>query len=359
MFVPLKKQYVLHNMKILLAPIVGLLSFVLYIRHKLYDMGVMKSRSFSVPVLCIGNLRVGGTGKTPMTDFIVKKLKKENKVAILSRGYKRKTKGFLVVEANATSQMVGDEPKLLKMLNPDVMVVVCENRCKGVDKILEIDPDISLIILDDAFQHRAIVPKFNILLTEYNNLYVNDNLLPMGHLRDIKERARKADIIAVTKCPSDIKPIDLRLIYKELDIRAYQRLLFTRTHSHTPVSLFDGTPLEKVERIAVTTAIAMPEKFIDPLKKRYKIIDTFVFADHYKYKKQDIVAMFDKIDSNDLMLWDAPILCTAKDAVKISELGLPEDMMRRIYVVNISLQVIPYIQSLTEEGFVNSIKEIL
>lgn len=346
-------------MKFFLAPIVGIFAIVLYIRHKLYDMGVLKSRSFNVPILCIGNLRVGGTGKTPMADFIVKKLKREYKVAILSRGYMRKTKGFIVVDEHANSTMVGDEPKLLKMLNPDVMVAVCENRCKGVEQILETDPEISLIILDDAFQHRAINPKFNVLLTEYHNLYVNDSLLPMGHLRDIKDRARKADIIVVTKCPANIKPIDLRLIYKELDTRAYQRLLFTTMHSHTPVSLFDGSPLGKVERLAVTTAIAMPDKFIDPLRKKYKIIDTFTFGDHYKYKKQDMVDMFKKIDDNDLMLWDAPILCTAKDAVKISELGLNEDMLRRIYVVNISLQVIPYIQSLSEEGFINSIKEIL
>lgn len=346
-------------MKILLAPLVGLFATVLYIRHKLYDMGLFKSKSFDVPTLCIGNLRVGGTGKTPMADFVVKRLKREYKVAILSRGYKRKTKGFAIVDENSTSVMVGDEPKLLKSLNPDVLVAVCENRCKGVEKILETDPEISLIILDDAFQHRAINPKFNILLTEYHNLYVNDTLLPMGHLRDIKDRARKADIVVVTKCPSNIKPIDLRLIYKELDIRAYQKLLFTTTHSHTPVSLFDGSPIGKIERVAITTAIAMPDKFIDPLKKRYKIIDTFTFGDHYNYKKQDIVDMFKKIDDNDMMLWDAPILCTAKDAVKISELGLNEDMLRRIYVVNISLQVIPYIQSLSEEGFINSIKEIL
>lgn len=346
-------------MKILLAPLVGLLSLVLYIRHKLYDVGILKSRSFDVPVLCIGNLRVGGTGKTPMTDFIVKRLKREYKVAILSRGYKRKTTGFMVVDEHSTAVMVGDEPKLLKMLNPDVLVVVCENRCKGVEKIRALNPDISLIILDDAFQHRAINPKFNILLTECQNLYVNDTLLPMGHLRDIKDRARKADIVVVTKCPSNIKPIDLRLIYKELDIRAYQRLLFTKIHSHTPVSLFDNTPLGKVDQVAVTTAIAMPEKFIDPLRKRYKIIDTFTFGDHYKYKKHDIEEMFKKIDTNDLMMWDAPILCTGKDAVKISELGLSEDMLRRIYVVNISLEVIPYMQSLSEEGFMNAIKEIL
>lgn len=346
-------------MKIFLYPMVGLFALVLYIRHKLYDFGVFKSRYFAVPTVCIGNLRVGGTGKTPMADFIVKRLKRDHKVAILSRGYKRKTSGFVVVDENSTSSMVGDEPKLLKRLNPDVLVVVCENRCKGVERIIELDPTISLIILDDAFQHRAINPKFNILLTECHNLYVNDTLLPLGHLRDIKDRARKADIIVVTKCPANIKPIDLRLIYKELDVRAYQKLLFTTTRSHTPVSLFDGSLMGTVEHVAVTTAIAMPDKFIDPLRKKYKIIDTFTFADHYKYKKQDVVAMFKKIDDNEQMLWDAPILCTAKDAVKLSELGLTDDMLRRIYVVNISLEVIPYMQSLSEEGFMNSIKEIL
>lgn len=347
-------------MKILLTPIVGLLYIVLYMRHKLYDMGILKSCSFSVPTICIGNLRVGGTGKTPMTDFLVKRLKNDYKIAILSRGYMRNTKGFLIVEEDSLSSKVGDEPKLLKMLNPDVMVAVCENRCKGVEKIIKTDPLISLIILDDAFQHRAIKANVNILLTECDNLYVSDSLLPIGHLRDIKERAKKADIVVVTKCPSDIKPIDLRIIYKELDLRAYQRLLFTSIHSHTPISLFDRTPISReIDRVAVTTAIGMPDKFVEQVKQRYKIIDTFIFSDHYKYKELDIENMFKKIDDSNLLLWDAPILCTAKDAVKILDLNLNEDVLRRIYVVNISLDIIPYIQSLSEANLISKIKEIL
>ncbi|MEG1937427.1 MAG: tetraacyldisaccharide 4'-kinase [Rikenellaceae bacterium] len=346
-------------MKILLYPITILFSIVLYIRHKLYDMGVFKSKSFGVPIICVGNLRVGGTGKTPLTDFLVKKLKNNYKIAILSRGYMRKTKGFFIVDNASTSYEVGDEPKLLKMLNDDVMVAVCEDRCKGVEMILKYDPDISLIILDDAFQHRAIKAKLNIILTEYKNLYVNDALLPIGTLRDLKDRAHKADVIVVTKCPADVKPIDLRLVYKELDIRPYQKLLFTHIHSHTPVSLFDNSPIAKVERVAVTTAIAMPDKFVDPLKSKYEIIDVFAFKDHYRYKKQDVIDIFKKIEDNDLMLWDAPLLCTAKDAVKILELGLDDDMLRRIYVVNISLEIIPYAQSMSETNFVSALKDRL
>ncbi|MBE9487731.1 MAG: tetraacyldisaccharide 4'-kinase [Bacteroidetes bacterium] len=346
-------------MKFLLYPLMIIFSIGIRLRHLLYDMGLLKSKSFDVPILCVGNLRVGGTGKTPMVDFLVKHLEGEYNIAVLSRGYKRKSKGFKILKDNSTTSEVGDEPLLQKLLNPNIMVAVCESRCKGVKEILRENPEINLIILDDAMQHRAINPKSTILLTEYGNLYTFDKLMPIGTLRDLKERAKKADIVVITKCPEKVKPIDLRLAMRDLSLKPYQQLLFTKIKTQEPCSLFDNTPLVEADKVMITTAIGMPEKFIDEVKRNYKVEDIHIFRDHHNYSSTDIKTIFEQNEDKDCLHWDTPLLCTAKDAVKIKELNLGEDITRRIYVVNISLEVIDYPQALNEINFINTVKNKL
>lgn len=339
--------------KLLLWPFATVYALVVSIRHRMYDSGTLKSRSFDVPTLCVGNLRVGGTGKTPMTDYLVGKLKKQYKVAVLSRGYKRRTKGFVLASANSTTRQIGDEPKLIKNLHPDVMVAVCEDRAHGIEKIMAADPSVSLIILDDAFQHRAVRPTVSILLSECGKLYMHDSVMPVGHLRDLKSRAAKADIIAVTKCPPDAKPIDLRLIYREMNMKVYQRLVFMTLRSDPPVSLTDRSEAVKGAKIAVTTAIASSGNFVGGLEKNYDVVRKFIYKDHYNYTKNDILHMFRQMGKDEILV------CTAKDAVKIEELGLTEDILARIYVVHIKFEVLPYQQALNDIEFISVIKQKL
>ena len=172
--------------KFLLVPVSWLFGMALAVRHKLFDFGLLKSESFDIPVICVGNLRVGGTGKTPMTDFLISRLARRYNIAVVSRGYMRKTTGFVLATKESTSAEIGDEPKLLKQRYPDQVVAVCEKRAEGIRKVRELYPKTNLIILDDAFQHRYVNASVDILLTEYKSPFHKDRLLPAGRLRDLK-----------------------------------------------------------------------------------------------------------------------------------------------------------------------------
>ena len=185
-------------MKRLLAPLSWLYAIVLHIRHWLYDCGILKSRGFSVPTICIGNLAFGGTGKTPHTEYLIRLLKDVMNVAVLSLGYGRKTTGYIIADENATFEQIGDEPLQYHLKFNNIHVAVDEDRCEGVKNLMAFAPNTDVILLDDAFQHRNIKPGLNILLTEYYNIFKKDMLLPAGTLRDVKSAAKRADIIIVT-----------------------------------------------------------------------------------------------------------------------------------------------------------------
>jgi tetraacyldisaccharide 4'-kinase len=202
-------------LKILLSPIALIYGAVVKVRNNLFDLKVMSSKSVSRTTICVGNLTVGGTGKTPHTDYLINLLSKSSRVAVLSRGYGRKSRGFRYVETNSTSTQVGDEPLQLKLKFPEVVIAVDGNRVRGAEQIIEDFPEIDVILLDDAFQHRYIKPGFSILLTDFNNLVTKDYFLPLGRLRDSLSQLRRADCIIVTKCPKNKKPIDQRIVTKE------------------------------------------------------------------------------------------------------------------------------------------------
>lgn len=343
-------------MSVLKYIVATIFSVILRIRHLLFDIGVLKSKCFDIPVICVGNLKVGGTGKTPMTEFLVSALKQKYNVAVLSRGYRRKSKGFVLSNETSTSAEIGDEPMLIHLRHPEVLVAVCEKRVYGVQQILKANPAVNLIILDDAFQHRYIDTALDILLTEYDAPYTQDHILPYGRLRDIKAQAKRAQYIIVTKCPKCIKPIDLRTFSIELDVRPYQSIFFTSMEEGEVFPLFNRgyedsiKTILKGDNVIMMTAIANPSYMIDSIKERYNLIHSFRFKDHHNFTQTDVNRVLTKaVEEN------AHIIMTEKDAAKIVSFTIPSSEKFRFCVAPISIRFIDKEESGSEGFFVNSI----
>ena len=237
-------------MKFLLAPISWIYGFVVWLRNLLYDDHILRSTKVSIPTICVGNLAVGGTGKTPMAEYLITLLSANYKVALLSRGYGRKTRGFRLANEHDTAQTIGDEPMQIHCRFPNLPVAVCADRVKGVKTLQHLFPDLQCIILDDAYQHRSLHCGFYILLTPYDCLYTNDHLLPWGRLRDLPNQSHRANVIVVTKCPTNMKPIDRRIVSNSLHLASYQHLFYSSIQ-YTSLSI-STVPL-------VVTGIANPQ----------------------------------------------------------------------------------------------------
>jgi len=262
----------IHIIKIFLYPISLLYGLITNIRNLLYDAGILSSVEFHFPVICVGNITVGGTGKTPHTEYLTGLLRGTFKLAILSRGYKRKTRDFRIASSSSLVRDIGDESMQIFRKFPEVIVTVDRNRVHGVDRILQEYPETEVIILDDAFQHRRITPGYSILLSDFDRLFVRDHMLPYGNLRENKVNMRRADIILITKSPENISPIQRRLIVKEVDKSPYQNLYFTSFKYDPPVPVFETHKHENTKShisetngcgIVLITGIANPQ----PLKE--------------------------------------------------------------------------------------------
>lgn len=309
----------------------------------MFDTGILRSTEFDFPVISVGNITVGGTGKTPHVEYLLKLLKGTWKTAMLSRGYKRKTSGFVVADENSDSTKIGDEPYQIYCKNKDIVIAVDEDRVAGIKKIKKNNPDIELIVLDDAFQHRKVKPGYSILLTDYYNLYYNDTHLPGGNLRENKCGRKRADIIIVTKCPENISPIDLRVIEKEINVLPYQSLFFSsyKYGDLTPVfeNETNSNPRTQPTTILAVTGIANPQPMIEFLSGSLEKVEKMTFPDHYSFQKKDlknIAARFEKIDDPEKI-----IVVTEKDAARlISIKDFPEDLKKYIYKLPIQVNIL-------------------
>ncbi len=328
-----------------LYPVSWIYGFVVYIRNQLYDLGIFKSTEFDIPVVSIGNITVGGTGKTPHVEYLADLLKGKYEVATLSRGYKRNTKGFKLVETESMAIEVGDEPLQIKKQFPEIIVSVCENRVKGVEKLLDSKnekvPDV--VILDDAFQHRRIMAGINILLIDYNRQIKNDTLLPAGRLREGVAQMRRANVIVFTKCPNEVTPIMRRILQKDVRLKPYQSLFFTTMEHEKIRAVFDGPELEaefykeKQYSVIVLTGIASPKIFHSHLKKYSKQMEIVQFPDHYYYSGSDIQSVIKKFEA--LKTDKKIIVTTGKDAMRIKDLqDLPEEFKSNLYYVPIKVK---------------------
>lgn len=301
----------------LLLPFSLLYGCVVMLRNFFYDKKILRSATFDLPVICIGNLSVGGTGKSPMSEYLIRLLKSKYKVAVLSRGYGRKTKGYLLADDNSTAQDIGDEPMQFRKLFPEITVAVGEKRVEAIPQLLYDEPQTQLIILDDAFQHREIVAGLNILLTEYHHLYSDDFFLPTGYLRDEKKSANRANIIVVTKSDKEATDNDKKRIERSLNIKTHQHLFLSALSYELPEQLFtkENTAFDKSMDVLLVTAIANPASLIAYLNTVVKTVSVNAFSDHHHYTKDDvqkIVDQFVKIENQNKL-----IIVTSKDAVKL------------------------------------------
>mgnify|MGYP001025727399 FL=1 len=310
---------------IILTPISWIYGAVIVMRNKFFDWGFLKQHKFDIPVLVVGNINVGGTGKTPHVEYIVENLCAEHHLAVLSRGYKRKTKGFILATKKTTTDDIGDEPyQIYRKFGNLITVAVCEDRCAGIKELLEINPDIDLVVLDDAFQHRYVKPKASVVLVDYNNPVDSDYLLPRGRLREPRHGLLRADYVIVTKCPIGLKPVDISITKKRLDLFPSQKLYFSTLKYFNLVPIFpdavDVVPSLKNfthnDSILVVTGIANHIPFVKFLKAFKTNIKVIHFSDHHDYNRKDfefIEKWFNRLKGNQKYL-----IVTEKDAVKFN-----------------------------------------
>lgn len=340
----IKIRYYLYIMKPafriynFLRPLGWLYGLVAAIRNRLYDCGARKSVVFPIPVISIGNITVGGTGKTPHAEYTATLLKDRFKTAVLSRGYGRHTKGFFMSDAHSDSGLIGDEPLQIKRRFPDLEVAVCNDRAKGIRRLMEMcSPQV--VILDDAFQHRRITPSLNILLVNWHRNILDDAMLPAGHLRETAKGRRRADIIIVTKCPDGLTKEAMNEMAQKLRVKPEQQVFFTTPDYNQPYLIDDsGHPLQlpKVPVLAVT-GIVLPTLMKAELEQQGHEVTLMAYPDHYRFTKQDIADITTKLES---MGPDAIIVTTAKDAARLSDLELDEQLRRRIYVLPVGVRFI-------------------
>ncbi len=334
----------INPIRFLLLPFSILYGIIAGFRNFLFDLKILPSKSFDISVISLGNLTVGGTGKTPHTEYIVSLLKGHFKTAVLSRGYKRKSNGFVLADEKSSVLDIGDEPRQMKNKFPDVPVAVNKRRVKGIKKLMEEFNDLNVVILDDAFQHRYVKPGLSILLMDYNRPVTKDFLMPVGRLRERVHEKRRANVIIITKTPEDIKPMDKRIINKKLKLYPYQQIFYTRYQygKLQPVVSKNCPPLDldilKKEnyQVLLITGIADPSTLLQKIQQHSTSVMHIKYPDHHKYKKKNIrhiVTSFNKIEQQQKI-----IITTEKDAMRLREADIPEEILSNMYYIPIHVE---------------------
>lgn len=305
-------------MKRLLLPISLLYSFVLFLRHKLYDWKILKSKSYNIPNICVGNLNLGGTGKTPHIEYLIRLLSDKYDTAVLSRGYRRKTQGYLLANDTHTHNDIGDESLQYFTKFNNIKVAVDESRCEGMDRLFQENKPPQVVLLDDAYQHRKIKPGLNILLTDYYSLYSDDHLVPAGNLRDIKKAAQRAEIIVVTKSPNVITPYYRRDVENKLKSLPHQKVFYSY------IEYLDFQPLSKISHemdikeaktVLLLCGIANTYSLEDHIKRKYNTISKIKFNDHHNFTEKDVDMIIEKY--NNTIGKNKVIVTTEKDAMRL------------------------------------------
>lgn len=331
-----------------LLPLSWLYGLGVGIRNKLFDWGILQSKEFPIPVISIGNLSVGGTGKTPHTEYLIQLLSKKYKLAVLSRGYKRKSSGFVLADENASSRTLGDEPYQIFRKFPNILVAVDANRCRGIETLLALPEEKrpEVILLDDAFQHRYVKPSLSILLTDSQRTFYNDELLPAGRLREPQSGKERAQIILITKTPNTFKPIDYRIITNNIQLFPWQEIYFTSYKYKSLLPVFPETTcikkgnldLLKKEHtsILLLAGIADPNPLIQHLQHYTTQLETAIYPDHHFFTAANINQIsqqFTRINQEQKI-----ILTTEKDAMRLMDNPyLPEEIKPFIFYIPIKV----------------------
>ena len=339
----------------LILYILSLIYFmIISARNTLFNYGILESKLISIPTICIGNLSIGGNGKTPLTNYIAKILSKNYNVAILSRGYGRLSKGFYLVNTNSDPLNIGDEPLQLKISNPDCIVAVNSNRHEGILKIMHKYPQTQVILMDDGFQHRWVRAGLNIIISTYQNLYTKDNLLPLGTLREPKKEAKRAEIIIVSKTPYNLNQDQKSNIIKNLKLNKNQTGYITSIKYNKYKCVFNNTELKNEEDYSVTliTGIANHNLLVEHLKKLDRKVNLIKYSDHHNYTSKDIndILLTYKKDKNTKKL----ILTTEKDATKIRKFDMK---FRGVKVYFIPIEIIFSNKKIFEKQILEYVKE--
>ena len=325
-----------------LLPLSWLYGLGVKFRNMLFEIGILHSESFDVPVISVGNITVGGTGKTPHVEYLIELLKDKTKVAVLSRGYKRRTRGFVIADDNATAKTIGDEPLQMKRkYGDDITVAVDRKRCHGIRQLTSDEDGIDVILLDDAFQHRYVKPGVNILLVDYHRLIIYDKLLPAGRLREPLSGKNRADIVIVTKCPHDLKPMEFRVITKAMNLYPFQRLFFTclEYRNITPVFGSGEQSIDSIGKdchILLLTGIASPQQMIEDLSPRCPHITPLTFGDHHTFTSSDVARI-----NNEFAALPHPkmIITTEKDATRLIAVeGLSEEVRGAMFALPVKIR---------------------
>ena len=336
----------------ILRPVSWLYGLVVGFRNRLFNSGMLSQKKFNIPIICVGNITAGGTGKTPHIEYLIRLLSPQYKIAVVSRGYKRKSKGFRIVEVDSEVQNVGDEPLQIKQKYPDTLVVVDKNRANAIKKILSIGkeerPDV--ILLDDGFQHRYVQPSLSILLVNSHRPIFEDELLPAGLLREPIKAKNRAHIVLVTKCKSDMEASDFEFYKNKLNLQPHQQLHFTTFEYGTIAPVFPDfgnvgadlcvCPLDDLtnKHVLLLAGIASPQPLVEKLQQKTNNLYTQFFPDHHFFNEKDIKTIHKQIDSiNDN---NKIILTTEKDAVRFRTMLLSDEMRKMMYYIPIQVKFV-------------------
>ncbi|MBR2101178.1 MAG: tetraacyldisaccharide 4'-kinase [Prevotella sp.] len=345
-----------------LLPLSWLYGAAVRFRNQLFDLGILKSRSYKVPIISVGNITVGGTGKTPHVEYLIRLLQDKVKVAVLSRGYKRKSHGYLLAGNGTTVADIGDEPYQMFTKFPNVRVAVDKDRQHGIDRLTtdENTKDTDVVLLDDAYQHRYVKPGINILLTDYHRLIIYDKLLPAGRLREPKQGKDRADIVIVTKCPDNLKPMEFRALSRVLNLYPYQTLFFTKLRYKWLNPLFVGEKrrvdsLRPEENVLLLTGIASPRQMVLDLQPFTGNIVSLTFPDHHQFRKKDIRRINETFAA---MPSPKLIITTEKDNARLfGNEGLSDEVRQNIFMMPVEVEFLLDQQDLFNEKIIGYVRK--
>lgn len=330
-------------MRFLLFPMAWIYGLVIAVRNHLFDTNVLKRRSFNIPVISVGNITMCGTGKTPHTEYILRLLKNSCKTAVLSRGYKRQTKGYVLATDKSEMMDIGDEPYQMHKKFPDVTVAVCEKRCDGVERLVE-DEHVEAVVLDDAYQHRYIEPGLSLLLVDFHRPIYRDHLLPVGMLREPASSKKRADIIVITKCPHDISPLDIRVCTNDIRTLAFQKLFFS-TMDYSPLEPLyhkdqPRIPLLNLKNmnILLVTAIGSPEHIVKDLEPYGAKFKELHYRDHFQFTEKEV---YEINETFSFMPSPKIMLTTEKDATRLQNInGFSLELKKSAYTLPIKVRIL-------------------
>ncbi len=318
------------KIRILLYPIALLYGIITWVRNKLYDWNICKSTYFNLPILCVGNLSVGGTGKTPHTEYLIRLLKEKYTIATLSRGYGRKTKGYQLADADSTAETIGDEPlQFYTKFGEEIKVAVDGNRVRGVQHLLkEVNPDV--ILLDDAFQHRAIKAGWYIVLTPYDDLFTEDYILPAGNLREFRKGIERANMVVITKCPATLGEAEKQKVIEKIRQYTKVNVYFSYIQYDSKIYGKQSIELDKLsdQKVLLVTGIANPVPMVHYLQEKVRIKEHCSFPDHHNFTEDDILRIDQKAK-------DIRIVTTEKDYMRLKKYTVLYD---RLYFLPIAIQ---------------------